>query len=133
MASVIYPKWKQAVWEGNCPDLTDEASNPIRLILIDEGSYTYSAAHDFLDDVPAGARIDTSGDWTSVTGTNGILQGTCPAFTSVAGGSTVNAAILYQHTGTEGTSRLIAFIDDLSYATNGANITITVPTPFITL
>lgn len=133
MASVIYPKWKQACWEGNAPDLTNEATNPIRLVLIDTASYTYSSAHDFLDDVPVGARIDTGGDWTSVTGTNGVLQGTCPAFSSVAGGSTVDAAILYQHTGTEGTSRLIAYLDGLSYSTNGNNINITVPSPFVTL
>jgi len=130
MASAVYPKWKQAYWEGNTPDLTDEASNPIKLLLLDDNIYTYSSSHEFRDDI-TGTPIATSGAWTSVAGSDGVLTGTCPTFSSVASGDTVQSAVLFQDTGTPGTSRLIAYFDDLNYATNGADISVTVPATLI--
>lgn len=94
-------------------------------------SYTYSSAHDFINDVGAGSRIATT-TLASPTTTGGAFDTADPTFTSVAAGSTVTGIWVWKDTGTESTSPLIAWFDTnasssaISVATNGSNITITV-------
>ena len=126
MANAIYPLYKEA--------LLDEASNidlndgDVRVILIDAADYTYSAAHDFLDDVPAGARVATSGALANTTVTAGTFDADDVTFSSVSGDES-EALIVYIHTGVEATSRLVAYLDTgvtgLPVTPNGGNITIT--------
>ncbi|TXH45413.1 MAG: hypothetical protein E6Q97_31685 [Desulfurellales bacterium] len=112
------------------PDLT---SVDIRAILVDTGTYTYSAAHNFLDDVAAGARIAVSGAMTGKTFASvatGVFDADDVTFSSVSGAS-VEAIILYVHTGVEATSRLLAYIDTgvtgLPFTPSGGNVTIQWP------
>ncbi len=110
MANAIYPLYKQALLDDSANiDLND---GDVRVILVDLADYTYNAAHDFLDDVPAGARVAVSGTLQNTTVTNGVFDADnmTPAFTSVTGDIS-EALIFYVHTGVEGTSRLVAFID----------------------
>lgn len=122
MASLLYPKGKEGLIDGSIDMDTDD----IRIALIDLADYTYNAAHDNLDDVPAGARVATSGALTSKTVTNGTFDAADVTLTSVTGDQS-EAIIGYKHTGTESTSRLIWIQDSgtgLPITPNGGNITV---------
>lgn len=120
MANTLYPKAKEAFIGG---DLALDSAN-IRVILIDTGAYTYSASHDFLDDVAGGAQIATSGNLANKTITNGIFDADDVTISAVTG-ATVEAVIIYEHTGTGSTSHLIAYIDTgtgLPFTPNGGDV-----------
>lgn len=124
MASVLYPKGKEGLIDGSI----DMDTNDIRIILIDTADYTYNAAHDNLDDVAAGSRVATSGALSSKTVTNGTFDSADVTLSAVSGDPS-EAIIMYKHTGTESTSRLIGYWDSgtgLPVTPNGGDITITV-------
>lgn len=108
---------------------TSWSSHNIKVVLV-SASYTYSAAHDNLDDVGAGTRIATSANLASKTTTDGYADSADVTFTSVAGGSTVTGLWVYRDTGTESTSTLLAWYDTdatpaaISVATNGGDIVV---------
>lgn len=125
MANAIYPTYKRALLDGDVNiDLND---GDVRVILVDTADYVYSAAHDFLDDVLAAARVAVSPTLTNTTVTNGLFDADDVTFTSVSG-DPAEALIIYIHTGVEGTSRLVAYLDTgvtgLPVTPNGGNITI---------
>lgn len=101
----------------------------LKVVLVD-GGYTYSAAHDFLNDVPAGNRIATA-TLAGVTTTGGVLDATDPVFPTVAAGSTIAGYWVYADSGTETTSDLLAWFDHdsggsvISLPTNGSDIDLT--------
>lgn len=107
MANAIYPTFKEALLSATAPDL---ANVNVRAILVDLADYTYSTAHDFLDDVAAGAREEVSGNIGSKTIAAGVFDAADVTFTGTSG-DTCEAIILYIHTGTDATSRLIAYFD----------------------
>jgi hypothetical protein len=123
MANALYPKGKQALLNKEIDMDTDD----IRVILVDLADYTYSSAHDFLDDVVAGARVAVSANLANKTITNGVFDADDVTFSSVTG-DVSEALIIYRHTGTEATSHLIAFFDTgvtgLPVTPNGGNITV---------
>jgi hypothetical protein len=99
-----------------------------KLVLVDDGAYTYSSAHDFLDDIPAPARIATSGNLTGITTTNGVFDSDDFTITGVAG-VTVERAVLYHDSGSAATSTLLAHYDTatgLVLTPNGGNVDVTV-------
>lgn len=124
MASALYDKGREGFLDGSIDWDTDD----VRAILIDTGTYTYSAAHDFLDDVGGSSRIAVSSALGSKTVTSGVADAADVTFTSVTGAS-VEAIIIYKHTGTDSTSRLICYIDTASsglpVTPNGGDITVT--------
>jgi len=120
MANTIYPKWKQFLLAGLL-------SGDIKAVLVDTADYTYSAAHEFLSDIPAGAREETSANFASKTGTNGVFDAADISFTG-ATGDPCEALVLYIDTGTASTSRLVAYIDSatgLPITLNGGDANIT--------
>lgn len=119
MASALYPKFKEQLLTAGL----DVEADDVRAILIDTGTYTYSSAHDFLDDVAAGSRIAVSTALASKTIVNGVFDAADKTLTAVTGAS-VEAIIIYKHTGTESTSNLICFIDGLTLTPNGGDVTI---------
>lgn len=124
MASAIYPKGKEQMLQGGINMSTAD----IRFILVDTADYTYSAAHEFLSDVAAAGRVAvTASGVGSKTFTDGVFDAADITFSSVTG-DVSEALIIYAHTGTEGTSRLIAYLDSatgLPVTPNGGNITVT--------
>ena len=107
MANALYDKGRQGFLEG----AIDWDTDSIKLVLIDTADYTVDLAnHDNLDDIPAAARVATSGNLASKTVTDGVADAADVTFTSVSG-DTVEAIALYKDTGNESTSRLIAYID----------------------
>lgn len=126
MANALYAKGRQGFLEGAIAWLTDD----IRMILIDTGAYTPNlATHDFLNDIPAGARISVSPALTGKTSTDGVADATDPVFTAVTG-TTVEAIVVYKHTGSDATARLIAWLDTqtgLPFTPNGGDVTYQIP------
>lgn len=119
MASALYPSFKALLLSGGI-DLT---SADIRAIIVDSADYTYSAAHDFLDDVTAGGRVAVSSSLASKTVTGGVFDAADVTYSAVTGDS-VEAIVLYKHTGTDATSNLIAYIDGVSVTPNGGSIVV---------
>lgn len=106
MANALYGKARQAFANAEI----DWDSDTIKAILIDTADYTVSIdTHEFLSDVAAGAREEI----VTLSGKTNVL-GVCDAddvtFTATSGDG-CEAIIIYKHTGVEGTSRLIAYID----------------------
>ena len=54
MANALYPKYKEALLSASTN--VSLVTGTVKAVLIDLADYTYSAAHDFLDDIPAAAR-----------------------------------------------------------------------------
>ncbi|MEU7032716.1 hypothetical protein ABZ958_03395 [Streptomyces sp. NPDC046237] len=119
MASALYPSFKQLLLGGDI----DMASDDLRVVIVDTADYTYSAAHDFLDDVPAGARVAASSALGSKTITNGVFDAADVTLNAVTGDS-VEAIVLYKHTGSDATASLIAYIDGVSVTPNGGSVQI---------
>lgn len=123
MANALYDFGRQGFLDGSI----DWDTDTIKAILVDTGAYTVDlAVHDNLDDIAAGARIATSGALASKTVTAGVADAADVTFASVSG-ATVEAIVIYKDTGTESTSRLIAYIDTatgLPLTPNGGNVTI---------
>lgn len=125
MANAIYPLYKQALLDGDTGiDLDD--GDPVKVALVDTGTYTYSAAHDFLDDLSG--VVGTAQTIANTTVAAGVFDGDNVTFTAVSG-ATVEALVIYIDTGVAGTSRLVAYIDTgqtgLPVTPNGGDITIT--------
>ena len=124
MANFMYDRAKQGFLSGEI-DLTTDT---IKVILIDVADYTANSATDEdLADVPAGARVATSGALASKTVTDGVFDAADVTLSSVSG-DTSEALVIFQDTGVEGTSLLIAYIDTVSsglpVTPNGGDITI---------
>jgi hypothetical protein len=127
MANAIYPKYKEALLNGSAN--TDMSAGNVKCVLVDLADYTYSAAHDFLDDVLAAARVATSGNLTTKTFTDGTFDSDNVTFSAVTGDQS-EALIIYIDTAVEGTSRLVCFLDTgqtgLPVTPNGGDINVTV-------
>lgn len=111
MANTVYPLYRKACLDGNGPNL---GTADIKAVLVDTNGgtpYTYNAAHEFLTSVPAGSRLGTTGNLASKTTTGGVFDAADIALPDAGGGATGEALVLYVDTGTEGTSRLLAYID----------------------
>ena len=123
MANALYDLGREAFLDGDISWGTDT----IKVILVDTGTYTVDlAAHDHLDDIPAGARVATSDALASKTVASGVADAADITLSTVSG-NTVEAVVIYQDTGVESTSKLIAYIDtatNLPVTPNGGDITI---------
>lgn len=127
MANAIYPKWKElalglGVGSGTKPTGT------LKMVLIDTADYTYSAAHDYYDDVSAGA-VGTPTAIGSPTYTSGVLDGADMTFTAVTG-DPCEAIVVFLDTGTAGTSPLVCYMDTgvtgLPVTPNGGDINVAI-------
>lgn len=133
MANAIYPKWKEAVIQGSA---NSSLAGNVKAILVDTADYTYSAAHDFLDDVPSAAIVATSANLGTKTYTNGTFDTADFTFTAVTG-DVSEALIIYIDTGSAATSRLVCYRDTnvtgLPVTPNGGDITVSVPSGWFDL
>lgn len=121
MANALYPKAKEAFLNADI----DLDADTITIALIDTGNYTYSATDQYRSDVSNDAVISTA-TLSNKTTANGIFDADDATFTSVTGAN-CEALIIYQDTGTQANSRLIAYIDSatgLPILPNGGDITV---------
>lgn len=109
MTKSLYDEGRDQFANGNI----DWVNDTIKAILVDLADYTLNlSAHDFVDDVPAAARVATaalSGKSTSA----GTVDASDLTFSSVTGDES-EAIILYKDTGSEASSPLISFDDEAS-------------------
>ncbi len=125
MADFLYTKAKEGFLSGSLA-----WSGTIKAILVDTGNYTPNAStHQYLSDLPSGARVAVSGALTGLTTTDGVADADDVTLNSVTG-NTVEAIVLYKDTGNEATSPLIAYLDSyggLVLTPSGSNVLITWP------
>lgn len=104
-------------------------SSTLKAVLIDSADYTYSAAHDFLDDVAGAAIVGTAqtiGSKTFGTVAAGVFDGADISLPSVTG-DVSEAILIYMDSGSAATSYLILYIDSatgLPVTPNGGNIAV---------
>lgn len=121
MTNTVYPKGKEALLGS-----LDLTSADVRVLVVDLDLYTYNAAHDFLDDVAGGAQIDASGSMTGKSVTGGVFDAADTPITAVPS-ATNCGLIIYEHTGTASTSRLIHYIDtgtNITFNPNGGDVNV---------
>lgn len=125
MSNQLYPKGREGFLAGDAAWDSDD----FRVVAAD-ATYTFSTAHDFLDDVGAGARVATSGALAGKTTTDGVADANDVTYTALAAGDTITQIIVYKHTGVEATSLLIAYYDTkadstaISVPTNGGDVVV---------
>lgn len=128
MANALYPTYKKSLLDGDANTaLTGSGSTGLFVALIDTGTYTYSAAHQFYSSLSG--VVGTDQEIASVTTTAAVVDGADVTFTGVSGNS-VEALVLYRkNAGANTTWRLVAYIDtgvtNLPVSPNGGNIDIT--------
>ena len=100
----------------------------LKVVLVDTATYTVDIDVDeFLDAIPVGERVATSGNLATKTTTLGVFDADNITFTSVSGDQ-CEALVIYNDTGAAATSELIAYIDTatgLPILPNGNDITVT--------
>lgn len=127
MASAIYPKFKQSLLAGdaNCDLDNDTSTDGVYAALIDTGTYTYSAAHQFYSDLSG--VVGTDQRITAPTVVNGLLDGGDLTFPSVTGASAEAIVIYRKNSGANTTWRLVVYIDSatgLPVTPNSGNINV---------
>jgi len=129
MANAIYPLYKQSVLAGDTnADLdNDTTTDGPYCALIDTGTYTYSAAHQFYSDLSG--IVGTDQRVTTPTVALGVFDGDNLTYTAVSGNS-IEALVYYRHnSGANTTWRLFVYIDTsvtgLPVTPNGGDITVT--------
>ena len=114
----------------------DWLGDDIKLVLLDDADYTAAVTTDqFLSDIPAAARVATSGNFTGKTATLGACDADDVVLTSVMGDPVENAAV-YQDTGIESTSRLIMYLatdtdGPISFTPTGDKLTVRWNVPYV--
>jgi hypothetical protein len=123
LANAVFPKWKEAISQASA---NSALTGTVKVALVDTGTYTYSAAHEFLSSLTG--RVGTDQTIGTKTYTNGVFDGGDVTFTAVSG-ATVEALVIYIDTGVAGTSRLVAYLDTgvtgLPVSPNGGDISVT--------
>lgn len=121
MANALYSKAKEAFLNGSI----NMVANTITIALVDTGVYTYSATHQFRNEVSNSAVISST-SLANKTITNGVFDADDATFSSVTGAN-CEALLIFQDTGIQSTSRLIAYIDSatgLPILPNGGDISV---------
>jgi hypothetical protein len=119
--SGLYDKGREAFLNADI----DWTADNIKVVGVDTAAYTVNlSTHQFLSDVPAPARILTSGNLSGKTATGGVADANDVTFPAATGNS-IAALVLYKDTGVAGTSSLIAYIDAGPVTPNGSDLTIT--------
>jgi hypothetical protein len=129
MANSLYPLYVQELLQGSANTaLNGSGTTGVYVALVDTGTYTFSAAHQFYSSLSGIVGTDQEIGATK-TYTNGIFDGADVTFPSVTG-ATVEALVIYvKNAGANTTWRLVAYIDTsvtgLPVTPNGGNITVT--------
>lgn len=128
MANALYPTWKAALLQNLADsDLDGSGATGVYVALVDTGTYTYSAAHEFYSSLSGVVGTDQEIGATK-TYASGVFDGADLTFTAVSG-NTVEALVIYRkNAGANTTWRLVAYIDTgvtgLPVTPNGGNITV---------
>jgi hypothetical protein len=101
-----------------------------RADLVDTADYTVNlSTHEFRSDIPSGAIVATTANFSSKTSTLGVADAADTLFPTATGDNS-EAMVIYRWTGTNSTSALVLYITTaagLPIAPSGTNINITWP------
>lgn len=129
MANKVYPLYMQELYKGTSGTSLNaaEGTTGVYCALVDTGTYTYNAAHQYYSSLSG--IVGTDQEILTKTVTAGVFDGTDLTYTAVTGNS-VEACVLYRkNAGANTTWPLIAYIDTgvtgLPVTPNGGNITLT--------
>lgn len=121
MANKLYPTGRNAFLTA----LVDWSAAGVNVkVALLSSAYTYSAAHDFHDDLTG--IVATSGNLANKSASGGTADADDITFTAVTG-SQVTQFVIFVDSGASATSRLIAHFDTatgLPVTPNGGDITI---------
>ena len=104
MASVLFDPGREGIL-----DTTITMTGDVRVMLV-KSAYTFSAAHKFLSDITAGNDNCRAAALASKTYTSGVFDAADTSLTTTSAVA-CNALVVFQHTGTDSTARVIAYID----------------------
>jgi hypothetical protein len=123
MASKFFPKYKEHALAVTLGATAKIVSPVVTAYLIDGADYTYSDSHEFLSDVPSGARV-SSVALGSLTFSSGVLDAADATFSGVSGDQSEHLilAVGPASGANDSNTRLVVFID-------GATITGSPVTP----
>ncbi len=128
MSNVVYPLYVQEVYKGTANNtlISSEGATGVYAALVDTGTYTYSASHQFYSSLSG--VVGTDQEILSKTMTGEVFDGADVVFPAVTGNS-VEAIVLYRkNAGANTTWPLIAYIDTgvtgLPITPNGTDINI---------
>jgi activator of HSP90 ATPase len=129
VANAVYPLFKGFLLTAAASvslNVNDATDGPF-VALVDTGTYTYSAAHDFYNDLSG--IVGTDQRIATPTTASGLFDGDNLTYTAVSG-ATVEALVIYRHNaGANSTWKLVAYIDTsvtgLPVTPNGGDITVT--------
>jgi hypothetical protein len=108
MANFVYKKAKEAFLNGNLNLL----SNQLKVLLLNNSEYTPNQDTDeFVSNIPSTAVVKRSEAISSVTTTNGVLDGGDLTIIEYDG-SAFDAIAMYQSGTSDSNSRLIFYISD---------------------
>lgn len=129
MANAVYPKWAEQIMQGTASALLNGSTTTgLFVALIDTGTYTYSASHEFYSSISA-AIIGTPMEIGSKTYTAGVLDGADVTFSAVSGASVEALVLFVKNAGANTTWRLVEYVDTsvtgLPVTPNGGDIAIT--------
>lgn len=132
MTAALYPKWKEAILQASANSALT-ATN-VRVSFVDtavSGGYTYANTHEFYTSLAGNYPAGRGGGaaLASKTYTNGIFDAADVTFTALSNSSvSVEGIVIYIDTGTDGTSRLVSFVDEgvtgLAFTPSGSDVTI---------
>lgn len=125
MANAHYTSYLELLLQGGL----NLSSLDMRFALVDLADYTFSAAHDFMNDVDVSSAVEAeTGNLASKTFTGGTFDAADPTFTSVTGDQ-CEALVLFSSTGTRSTENVVLFLDTgitgIPVTPNGGNINVT--------
>jgi hypothetical protein len=124
MANTLYDEARRLFLEAGINWLTDD----IKVVLVDAGAYTPNfTTHQNLADIGQSARITPGVLLTGKATTGGAADANDVTFSAVSGPS-IESIVIYRDSGSDATSKLIAWLDTatgLPITPNGGDIIVT--------
>ncbi len=124
MANQFFPLFKEELFKGT-PDLLTDT---VKALLV-TSAYVFDSADEFVADLTGILTNGRSPALTTKSVTSGIFDADNTTLVTVNSGQTAAAIVLYIDSGSDATSRLIAFLDTsvtgLPFSTTGGDLTIT--------
>lgn len=132
MANAVYPIYKTAILNASANtslDQNNSTDGPF-VALLDTGTYTYSASHDFFNDLSGIVGTDQRiVNPTVGSVSQGTFDGDNVTYTAVSGNSVEALGFYRKNSGANTTWRLFLYLDSsvtgLPVTPNGGDITIT--------
>ena len=107
MGNRLYGKAKQGLFSGDI----DVLANQLKILFVDSSYSPLLSSDEFVSDVLTTSIKHRSNQLTNVTNTNGVLDADDLAVSDYPGDA-FKALVIYQSSGNDATSRLIAYIED---------------------